>query len=139
MAYEILFWLKTLLFILLKKFLQISFFQVYSVVFKNIVLWHCLKTEFAISISRTKRMETQVDDKIPADVINRFQTQNWFVAVSFEEDHADMGNDLVPSDSQGVCAFSSNFILQTDARSLCFQWKRSSILAIPINMVRIQI
>lgn len=84
-------------------------------------------------------METQVDDKIPADVINRFQTQNRFVAVSFEEDHADMGNDLVPSDSQRVCAFSFNFILQTDARSLCFQWKRSSTLAIPINIVRIQI
>lgn len=85
-------------------------------------------------------METQVDDKnmtlAPADVICLFQTRNRFVAVSFEESHADMGNDLVPSDSQGVCAFRFHFILQADARSLCFQWKRSSILAIPIDIVR---
>lgn len=106
MAYEILFWLKTLLLILLKHFLLISFFKAYSVVFKNIVPWHSLKVEFAISISQTKRMEIQVDDKnmtlAPADVICLFQTQNRFVAVSFEESHADMGNDLEPSDSQGV-------------------------------------
>lgn len=91
-------------------------------------------------MSHIKRMETQVEDKKmtlpPADVICRFQTQNRFVAVSLEESHADMGNDLVPSDSQGVCAFSFHFILQTDARSLCFQWKRSSILAIPVDIVR---
>lgn len=37
MAYEILFWLKTLMLILLKHFLLISFFKAYSVVFKNIV------------------------------------------------------------------------------------------------------